>query len=65
MWSRPMVHNGYMKCWLAGGFNFKVLTQVQTIVNGWKQGAPALQAGPHPTYQIFVTGMHHDHHTRV
>ncbi len=34
-----MVHVGFMKSWLAGGFNFKVLNRIMQLVNSCKAGA--------------------------
>jgi len=49
--TRPMVHVGFMKSWLAGGFNFKVLNRIMQVVNSRKAGAEKLK--------ILVTGEAH------
>ncbi|DBA97089.1 hypothetical protein WJX77_003952 [Trebouxia sp. C0004] len=46
--TRPMVHVGFMKSWLAGGFNFKVINRIMQLVNSCKAGADKLK--------ILVTG---------
>ena len=33
MGTRPLVHVGFMKSWLAGGFNLKVLNRVMQLIS--------------------------------
>ena len=46
-----MVHVGFMKSWLAGGFNLKVINRIMQLVNSRKAGADKLK--------ILVTGETH------
>ncbi len=46
--SRPLVHVGFMKSWLAGNFNQKVIHRVMDLVH-------TCQAGPNKL-KIYVTG---------
>jgi len=51
MGTRPLVHVGFMKSWLAGGFNLKVINRIMQLVNSRKAGADKLK--------ILVTGETH------
>ena len=46
--TRPLVHGGFMKSWLAGGFNQKVVNRVMALVH-------ARKPSPHKL-QIYITG---------
>lgn len=52
MCTRPLVHHGFIKSWLAGGFNDKVLNHVMSVVDGWN--VHDIQS--RSRFQIFVTG---------
>ena len=41
--TRPLVHGGFMKSWLAGGFNTKVITRVMDLVNMRKPATEPMQ----------------------
>ena len=48
MFTRPLVHVGFLNSWLAGGFNDKVVNRAMEVVNGCK---------PHTSkLKIYVTG---------
>ena len=47
--TRPLVHVGFMRSWLAGGFNEKVIKHIMQLVN-----RPRLVAG---RLKIYVTGL--------
>ncbi|KAA6425605.1 MAG: hypothetical protein FRX49_04502, partial [Trebouxia sp. A1-2] len=50
MFTRPLVHVGFLKSWLAGGLNDKVVGRITQLVN-------ARPAGPHAKpLKIYVTG---------
>ena len=49
--TRPMVHVGFMKSWLAGGFNEKVITRVMELVQSQKADAKLLT--------VYITGWLH------
>ena len=46
--TRPMVHVGFMKSWLAGGFNHKVINRIMQLVTTRKPGSEKLK--------ILITG---------
>ena len=46
--TRPLVHVGFMRSWLAGGFNEKVINHIMELVNKRRAGAGTLK--------IYVTG---------
>lgn len=48
IFSRPLVHVGFLKSWLAGGFNDKVVRRVVEIVKSCKAGQDKLR--------IYITG---------
>jgi len=50
--SRPLVHVGFLKSWLAGGLKHKVVSHVLKAVRQCKQESQADQP-----VKIFVTGM--------
>ena len=50
--TRPLVHHGFIKSWLSGGFNIKVLNHIMSIVDGWSR----IGIDNTPRHQIFVTG---------
>ena len=50
--TRPLVHHGFIKSWLSGGFNDRVLNHIMGIVDGWH----ANWASGQRRFQIFVTG---------
>ena len=46
--TRPLVHMGFLKSWVAGGLGVKVVQRVKELVeNGCKAGVPV---------KIYVTG---------
>ncbi len=50
MFTRPLVHVGFLKSWLAGGLNDKVVGRIMQLVH-------ARPAGPHARpLKIYVTG---------
>ena len=50
MFTRPLVHVGFLKSWLAGGLNDKVVGRIMQLVH-------ARPAGPHAKpLKIYVTG---------
>ena len=49
--TRPLVHVGFMRSWLAGGFNEKVIKHIMQLAN-----RPRLVAG---RLKIYVTGLLH------
>ena len=49
--TRPLVHVGFLKSWLAGGFNVKVVNQVLEAVQQCKE-----QSGSGHPVTVFVTG---------
>lgn len=49
--TRPLVHVGFMKAWLAGGFNEKVINHIMQLVNRPRAGAGSMK--------IYVTGQMH------
>ena len=48
IFSRPLVHVGFLKSWLAGGFNKKVVSRVMEIAKSCNSGQDKLQ--------VYVTG---------
>ncbi len=48
MGTRPLVHVGFMKSWLAGGFNLKVINRVMQLISA-RQDASA-------EVKVYVTG---------
>ena len=48
IFTRPLVHVGFLQSWLAGGFNEKVVNRVMGLVNSPKPGTRKLE--------IIVTG---------
>ena len=51
MGSRPLVHVGFLKSWLAGGLNQKVVNCVIQAVEQCRS-----QADPAEKVQVYVTG---------
>ena len=51
--TQPLVHVGFMKAWLAGGFNEKVINHIMQLVNRSRAGAGA------QCMKIYVTGQMH------
>ena len=51
IFSRPLVHVGFLKSWLAGGFNDKVVSRVVEIVKSCNPGQDSLC--------IYITGKLH------
>jgi len=49
MGTRPLVHVGFMKSWLAGGFNLKVIKRVMQLISA-RQDASA-------EVKVYVTGI--------
>ena len=49
--TRPLVHVGFLKCWLAGGLNVKVVTAVTEAVQHCKQQSKSGQP-----VTVLVTG---------
>lgn len=49
--TRPLVHNGFLKSWLAGGLNGKVVTKVLEAVQQCKE-----QSGSDQPVTVFLTG---------
>ena len=49
--TRPLVHVGFMKAWLAGAFNEKVINHVMQLVNRPRSEAHGMK--------IYVTGQMH------
>ena len=47
--TRPLVHGGFMKSWLAGGFNTKVINHIMELVNARKASGSKLN--------IYITGV--------
>ena len=48
IFTRPLVHVGFLQSWLAGGFNEKVLNRIMELVDSLKPGTRKLE--------IIVTG---------
>ena len=48
MFSRPLVHVGFLRSWLAGAFNNKVVDRTMEVVNSRKPASGKLQ--------ILITG---------
>ena len=51
--TQPLVHVGFMKAWLAGGFNEKVINHIMQLVNRPRAGAGA------ESIKVYVTGQMH------
>ena len=51
--TRPLVHVGFLKSWLAGNLNLKVINQVLEAVKQCKQQSNQ----PDKAVTVFVTGM--------
>ena len=50
--TRPLVHVGFLKSWLAGGLKHKVVSHILEAVRQCKQ-----ESGSDQPVKIFVTGM--------
>lgn len=51
--TQPLVHVGFMKAWLAGGFNETVINHIMQLVN-----RPRAGAGPQ-SMKVYITGPIH------
>ncbi len=51
MWQRPVVHSGFLRCWLEDGLHLRVVQRVLTLAAAWEAAHPG-QAVP-----VLVTGM--------
>ena len=57
LFTRPLVHVGFLKSWLAGGFNTKVVARVMHLVTARPPLAPGLAQGK--PLRIYITGGYH------
>ena len=55
---RPMVHVGFMRSWLGGGLNTKVIRQIMHLVH-----ARPRASNPNQKLQIYVTGQYQSCHS--
>ena len=51
MWQRPVVHSGFLRCWLEDGLNQRVVQHVLALAAAWEAAHPG-QAVP-----VLVTGV--------
>ncbi len=49
--SQPLVHVGFMKTWLAGNLNLKLIDRIMEIVQSWKA-----EHDPSQAPKIYITG---------